>query len=217
MNIKTIVFDFDGVIADSKAVKRDAWRKVFSDRSPEDSELLGREVDARKGDRYDILRRTLTQLGIHGEELDRQVNRYADRYNELVQSGIKERGLFPGVPEMLGRLSEQYPLYVNTATPDDAIRATLVMFGLGGYFCGVFGSVSGSKSDNLRRIARQLNLRPSQVLMVGDEERDRDAALEVGAQFLGIADSINRWSQDGFPHPLLNSSAQLADFLERTA
>ncbi len=212
--IKAIVFDFDGVIADSKSVKRDAWRSVFSDRDERDRELLEREVSSRRGNRYDILQRTFSALGVVEEELDRLVRWYADRYNELVQAGIRDRGLSPGVVPMLERLRARYPLYISTATPEIGIHETVETFALRGYFRNIFGSTSGSKEDHLRRVVRELGVQPAEVVMVGDEEGDRAAAEETGVRFVGIADSVNRWSSDRFPHPLLASAAALEGILE---
>ena len=216
MKIKAIVFDFDGVITDSKSLKRDAWRAVFSDRNSNDNELLQKEVGIGKGNRYEILRRTLlSSIGVPETELDRLVNYYADRYNELVQTGIKTKGLFLGVVQMFGRLSKKYPLYINTATPDIAIQITLEEFGLKNFFHGVFGSLSGSKEENLRQVITELNVKPFDILMVGDEAKDKEAAEKVGTRFIGIADSINKWTPRNFPHPLLKETALLEGFLER--
>lgn len=215
--IRAIVFDFDGTLADSKSVKRDAWRSVFSDRSGADDAVLQHQVDIGIGDRYDILRRTLTLRGVQGMALKKLVDHYADCYGGLVQVGIRKRGLFPGVVQVLDRLHKTYPLYINTTTPDASMRQTLTAFRLTRYFHRrVLGSTSGLKEDNLQRVIHELKLEPSEALMVGDEEGDLAATEAVGARFVGIADHVNRWSVDHFPHPLLKSVTLLESILKHT-
>ena len=59
-----VVFDFDGVLVDSNAVKRQAYFDIFSSLGPRVvpavTEVLDGDVD---GDRFQQIRRILTRLG----------------------------------------------------------------------------------------------------------------------------------------------------------
>lgn len=212
VEIKVLVFDVDGVILDSKSVKRESWRSVFADRSREDDELLQAKVDAKVGDRFVIILQTLWELG-ESADLDKKVARYADRYNELVQAGIREHGVFPGVPKMLARLAHRYPLYANSFTPDKAIRATLESFDLAKHFRGIYGS-SRSKILNLKDIGFRESVLPRHLLMIGDESGDDEAAGEVGCRFLGIADKVNGWRAGALlPFPVVAATVELEALL----
>ncbi len=212
IQIKVLVFDVDGVLLDSKGVKRESWRGVFADRSREDDKLLQAKVDARVGDRYAIIRQTLWELG-ESADLDKKIARYAARYDELVREGIRERGVFPGVLEMLARLIRRYPLYVNSFTPDKALRATLELFDLAKHFRGIYGS-SRSKVLNLKDIGVREGMWSGHLLMIGDEPGDDEAASAVGCRFLGIADKVNGWRAGAIlPFPVVAATVELEALL----
>ena len=47
----------------------------------------------------------------------------------------------------------------------------------------------GTKVENLWLAARSFNLRPEELVHVGDGDNDRKAAREFGCPFIGVADS----------------------------
>lgn len=212
-DVRVWVFDIDGVVLDSKSVKRDAWRGVFSDRSREDDEVLQKMVDAKVGDRYEILRRALLETDATGAEIPGMVQVYAGRYDDLVKEGIRERGMFLHVPEVLAMLSGYAAVYANSQTPDASLIATLEAFGIIGSFKAVLGS-SASKVENLRTIIAHEEVVPIEVVMVGDEDKDLGAAREVGCRFIGIADEINGWSAGHEEFPVLASLRDILGILE---
>ncbi len=198
--LTTIVFDVDGVILDSKLVKRDAWHAVFHDRAPEDDALLQDKVDAKVGDRYGILRKTGTAIGIAEADLAGFVDAHARRYDEAVRAGIRKRGTFPGVPEALALLAKGFRLHTNSGTPSEPLRRTLEEFGIAKYFQSIRGSEC-TKVQNLLDIALIDQVPPPNLIMIGDEEGDRRAAEVVLCRFVGIADAVNGWKPDASAHP----------------
>ncbi|MFY9463342.1 MAG: hypothetical protein WAP52_04120, partial [Candidatus Sungiibacteriota bacterium] len=77
--IKTVVFDFDGVIVDSNALKDAAFFALFTDH-PQVSEELVRDVHARNdGTRFDILRDIFVRAGTAQGEIEPLVQEYALR------------------------------------------------------------------------------------------------------------------------------------------
>lgn len=204
--IKAIVFDFDGVIVDSNRFKRDAWFEVFPPEEGVSAELIKRVWARIKQTRYDIIRAIFTELGRPTEEVERAVIHYAEVYNRVVQSGLAHIGFMPGTAEALEGLARTHRLYVNSATPEDALKQTCRNLGIDKYFEDIYG-VPGTKEENLRKVMAREVITGEEVLMVGDGESDRDAAVSCQCFFAGIPNEWNEWK--GTPFPLIESIAEV--------
>jgi phosphoglycolate phosphatase-like HAD superfamily hydrolase len=212
-NIKILVFDFDGTLADSNAVKRNAWRKVFDDRPKEQDLELQKNVDAEIGDRYKILSATFSAVGETSENISGLVKKYADKFNSLVQTGIAGAGLFPGVLEMLADLKKTHKLYLNSATPIVALKTAAQNLKINNYFEGLFGS-EFSKVENLRQIADLEKCEPWQMIMIGDGRDDLAGAREFGCDFIGIANESNNWDKEDIGYPVVKNINVIARSLQ---
>ena len=197
--IKIIVFDFDGVLVDSNRLKQEAWFKVFK---PEEAsrELIRNVLTEIKETRYDILREIFRRLGTSAEEIEPLVLSHAQKYNELVQSGISSLGLNLGVKEVLSELKHRFRLYLNSATPEKALLETAGRLSIGDFFEEIYGqSEPESKVKNLKKIIEKENFLLQEVLAVGDGEDDLAAAKTVGCRFIGLANDWNGWKDKEFP------------------
>ena len=101
-------------------------------------------------------------------------------------TGLLENFVYPGIPEMLGRLKPDFRLFVATSKPTVYARQVLEHFNLSDYF----EDVQGCELDGRHSLKRELialilereNLPPAQALMIGDREHDI-----IGAKANGMA------------------------------
>jgi len=196
--IKVIVFDFDGVIVDSNALKENAWSSVFIDRDDRAKKIIENIASSRRGDRFYIIERALIELGEPKEKIPSLVDYYANRYNDLVFENIINHGIFQGVPESLNNFSKRYSLYINSATPEQPLKEIVERLELSNYFKGIHGSPA-SKLDNLKRVKELEGIDKGSILMVGDSDVDFFAAKSAGVKFIGVRNSFNKWSNCEFP------------------
>ncbi len=195
--IKTIAFDFDGVIVDSNRMKYDVWFTLFPESEGLSRELIRDVLSRITQTRFDILRGFFTQAGRSPEEVEAKVEEYGAHYNTAVQKGILN-SLVPGAKETLALLGENRKLYVNSATPEDALRETVASMGIGSYFSYTYGRPA-TKEENLEKIMVRENASASELLMIGDGEGDWEAARFMGCPFIGIANDWNGWEKREFP------------------
>lgn len=210
--IKVVVFDFDGVLADSNRLKHDAYFAVL----PESDHSLVNAVFADKDvvqSRAAVFRAVFAKKGLLAEKLDFEVSRFSGFYNNVVQDGIEKMGLVPGAEDALRKLSDKYALYINSGTPEDALLETVVRLGIGHFFKGVFGrkNLDSKKSEVLKEIMEKEKVLPEEVLMVGDADSDFDAATEACCRFSGVANDFNSWQKKEFP--LIQNISEIVKFL----
>ncbi|MCC7522743.1 HAD family hydrolase [Candidatus Uhrbacteria bacterium] len=191
--MRVLVFDFDGVIADSNHVKQNSWFKIFEKDPLKVQEALKASLAVmREAPRRQILADIARRLELNARATEEFVNAYADAYQKAVEQGVVA-GYYPQTDAALQDLRKSLALYVSSATPQDGMDKTIDALGIRGYFAAVFGSPP-DKTTTLRKIIADARLVPADVVCIGDGESDRKAAADVGCRFLGIANEFNRWS-----------------------
>ena len=168
---KTIIFDFDGVIADSAPFycgrykdMAEKFNKHFPVKNMEDFKNW---YDSAWENNY-------TNLGFTEEELRQAmqgVRKPAD-YSEIP--------IFKGAHEILKKLAEKYTLTIASCTTSDKIKAKLEQENLQGLFTFISGGENhGSyKQEIIAIVVRELNLQPENTIMVGDTEMDHICGIK---------------------------------------
>jgi phosphoglycolate phosphatase-like HAD superfamily hydrolase len=199
-NMKLIILDFDGVIIDSEKLKRDAWITLlevtddpvgFSWGSHDPRVLIQNAYEtwidgAQRGSRYEIIDHMMYEAGY--PKSDSSVSWYAKKYNDIVQRGITETGVSFHTRKTLKSLSQHYPLYLNSATPEKNLKESLDVLTIAEYFKEALGKTTlkreNSKVENIQHAAQSEHATMDETLFVGDSESDFDAARECGCQFI---------------------------------
>lgn len=216
---QVIVFDFDNCIAldphtgeGSEEVKDRAWYDVFPEHDPvilaEVLENAQRAFAGGKGDRKDIAGMILDRFGFAGCVSEEAIRR-CSRFEDIVQEGIKRIIIPPEVHRAILRITQRIPLYLNTATPVEAMQKTLRALRLD-LFKGVYGRPY-TKVENLRLIANAEHASFREMIFVGDSKGDYDAARKVGCWFIGVRTKRNSAWRKSQPFPTIGSLAELAN------
>jgi len=189
--VACIVFDFDGVLVDSNAVKRKAYYEALADipgSSEVIAELLGGPT-VEPVDRYHTMGRIVSLLRaralLPGEDWPKIIAERTDRYTRICARDLPRCDEVPGASQVLAILSQTHPLYVNSATPEPILRTAVAKRGWAAYFREVLGSPA-TKTANLRRAALAEGIEPRRILFVGDSEVDRRAAEQCRCAFVGL-------------------------------
>lgn len=181
--ICVVVLDFDGVIAESLAVKTEAFRRLFSfapDHLPEIIDYHRANGGMSRFDKFRYIYRTILKEPLSQERFDELLNTYAD----LVVDGVIASPLVEGARAFLERYSARMPLYISSGTPEPEIHHILRQRGLERYFKGVYGAPR-TKSEALRDVLERERADPSVTIFVGDAVNDWKAAMDTGIRFIG--------------------------------
>jgi len=183
--ISTLFFDLDGTLTDpSEGITRCLQYGL---------EQLGRPFPPQAELVQYIgppLRWTYPQLlGSEDAELvDEAIRHYRQRFANI---GLFENKVYAGIPELLNVLSDGgFKLYVVTSKPTVYAERIIEHFGLDRYFIGTFGPELNGRFDNKAELIAHIlagrNLRPQQVVMIGDRASDITAGKANGTRTLGV-------------------------------
>lgn len=180
--MRTLLFDFDGTIADSFTVVVDIFY-----------ELTGH---TRITDPAEILRLRKQPMMRVAKELHIspiQIPRLLIKGRKMMHEKLAEVPAFSGMAEALQTLQGQgYNLYVMSSNSTQNVQAFLKATKLDTYFDEVYGNIGLlNKAAAIRKVMRQNGLQPHECVYIGDESRDIDGAKKAGVGMVSVAWGYN--------------------------
>ncbi len=214
---KVALFDLDGTLTDSREGICKSVQYAFI--------KLGRTAPTLKELECFIgppLKTSFREFyGIVGEEADRAVAFYRERYSDV---GKYENVPYVGIADLLKSLREAgYILSVASSKPELYVEDILKHFDLYQYFHYVVGSdmegKRGEKEDVIEEAFRRMGLseeqRKAQAVMVGDRHFDINGAKFFGIESVGVTYGFakdNELAEAGATY-IVDTVAQLQELL----
>ena len=182
-SFKVIVLDFDGVIVESNDIKRRAFSHIFSEFPSHHREIMAYHHAHNAVNRHDKFRHIMEHI-LKQEFDSARANDWATRFSAMTRDGIIACPYVDGALEFLGFFSKKCPLYMASATPLDELTVILKSRGLHRYFKGIYGAPTPKKAI-FERIMRAEDVRPADILYIGDSKEDYEVAKGIGCVFIG--------------------------------
>ncbi len=195
MTYRLVIFDFDGTLADSGDWFISVMNPVaerFSVR-----QVTEAEVEALRGRSS---REVVAHMGVPAWKMPF----IARHLHDLMAQNISRITLFPGVEAMLRGLKDKGVQVALVSSNSEAnVRAVLGPeradlvdhYGCG---AGIFG-----KASRFRQVIRRAGVDPAQVISIGDETRDIEAAVKAGVASGAVAWGYARPELLAEHHPTL--------------
>ena len=180
--IRALIFDFDGVILDSNALKTDAFRDIFG-RYPKHADAMMAYHHAHVSQsRYEKFTHLVEhRLGRRGDR--RLVNQLADQFADLLRDRMDRCPLVPGARQLLDDVSTRVPLFLASVTPEAELLRLLDAHALRQYFRDVYGCPPWTKPDAVQDIVSRLGGARG-IALIGDSAGDQRAAAANGVEFI---------------------------------
>ena len=208
MPYRTVIFDFDGTLADTL----EESRRIYNLLAPE---YRLREVHAEE---LPVLRNfSLLELLDHLDIPKRKVPSLLSRGTSLMRGNIAKLQLIPGIGEILPTLRQRVEgIGILTSNATANVDLFLKAHGLRQHFDFISStSKLTGKSKHLRAICKTFSARPESMLYVGDEIRDVKAAKKADVPMAAVTWGFN--SADSLrilaPEHLLHTPAELLDLV----
>ena len=196
--MRIVLFDIDGTILTTGNGGREAFARALSEAAgrpivPDGYAFVGR-TDPQ------IARDILAGHGVEGDELENAIPttiRLYLRYFEQVMPRLRTARLLPGVQDLLEALAACSGVHVALLTGNvlQGARLKLDLFGLTHFFNFALSCFGSDDADRYRlpplaieraRNALEIDVRPADLVLVGDSEHDVLCARAVGARSVAV-------------------------------
>jgi len=179
MTLRTLIFDFDGTLANSL----DATLRIANELAPEFGYRAAEphEIEALRGASY---RSIAAQLGIAWHKIPL----IATRIRRELANQVSDMTTFEGLPDVLEELRRR-GLQLGVLTSNDVrnVERFFSARGLTGFEFITSSSSVWGKERRLKALLRARKLGAHEVAYVGDEVRDIEATKPLGVSMIAVS------------------------------
>jgi phosphoglycolate phosphatase len=179
--IKTIIFDFDGTIADTFPI---AIAAVNSLSGIYGYKPLKNNDSLRSKTMSDIIKQDLGLSMLKLPSFGRQMR-------QIVKGKVGSARIFPGMKSTISRLSKDYRVIILTTNSQELVKAVLDINEINCIDEVISESSIFGKGAVISRIIRRDGLSKDQALYIGDEIRDIDACKDAGIRIISVGWGYN--------------------------
>ncbi|MEW6679509.1 MAG: HAD-IA family hydrolase [bacterium] len=183
MVIKAIIFDFDGIIVESMDIKARAFAFLFKDYPKHIDEIVKFHMFHGGMSRFEKFEWIYQNL-LHKPLSEREKVELGRQFTDYVYQEVVKCPFVKGAKEFLDKYIGKYLFFIVSGTPVDEIKSIVKERGLSKYFKEVFGSTL-KKNEQNAAILSKYQLRPEEVLFVGDSIDDWEGVKDLGIKFIG--------------------------------
>ncbi|MFX1519757.1 MAG: HAD family hydrolase [Promethearchaeota archaeon] len=205
-----IIFDFDGVLVDTKqsilyTFQKSLERQGYTYSIEEIEQIIGQRPE-----------KVISDLIPQDDNIRREkIERANEEYDKILcsEEGLNKVKLLPSAIETVRTLSEKrFKLAIVTNQYRQIIKATLKHFSLGGYWDKIIAADDGFKSkvDAALFIINLYKITPQKTAYIGDMVKDIEVAKKVGCKMIAIPGWHSRAKlKKANPDYLINSLEEL--------
>ncbi|MFD2514256.1 HAD family hydrolase [Pontibacter locisalis] len=183
--IKNILWDFDGVIMDSMAVRDKGFEIVLKEYTAKEVEKLMDFHRANGGlSRYVKFRYFFEEIKKESIS-EEEVNAYAEKFSEIMlQNLVNPSLLIKDSINFIKASFAQYKMHVVSGSDQKELRLICKNIDIDKYFLSIHGSPT-PKKQLVRNLLKEYSYKASETILIGDSINDYEAAVENGIRFFG--------------------------------
>ena len=174
---RVLLFDFDGVVADSFEIFYTEFARAMVELGYE--RLSSREAVLK------LFESNLLAGLIRAGFPFYRLRQFGRQFSPRIAESVQDVQPFDGMPELLTRLAQRFPVYIVTSNTTDTVLSLLGRYGV----TGVRDVLGADKEASKVRKIRQIHARypEHQACYIGDTKGDMLEAHEAGAIPVAVA------------------------------
>lgn len=195
--LKGIIFDFDGVIAESVQVKTDAFSSIYK---PYGKDVVDKVVNHHlenggisRFEKIKFYHENFLKTSITFNE----ISKLADNFSKIVVKKVVASSYVPGVLEYIKNSYKKYTLFISTGTPTKEIKKILELRKINNYFTNVYGSPE-TKNTHIKKLQLKYKLNSNELIFYGDSSSDLNAAKKANINFILVKNIHNNRLSSSF-------------------
>lgn len=183
--IKNIIFDFDGVILDSVAIKTEGYKLLFKNF---DKKVIEKILMYHKNNggisRYEKIKYFFNEL-LKQTISEKNVQSYANKYSVITKEKLSNpHYLIKDTVDFINMNHQKYNMHIASGADEDDLRYICNTLELTQFFKSINGSPI-KKNQIIYNILNQNNYLKKETILVGDSINDFDAAKANDIGFYG--------------------------------
>lgn len=183
--IKVIIFDFDGVIADSVDVKTKAFAELYRQYGSEiEQKVINHHLKhggVSRFEKFRIYHETFLNQRISNED----ISLLAEKFSDLVISQVVNASYIKGAFEFINENFQRYDFFISSGTPEAEMKKITGLKKISKFFVEIYGSPD-KKEKHVERILKTGKYKKNETIFVGDASSDRNAAKFHEIPFVGV-------------------------------
>ena len=183
--IKNILWDFDGVILDSLAVRDYGFREIFKNFEKEDVEKLIAYHQQNGGlSRFHKIKYFFEEI-IHQPIDDNGIECCAREFSEIMRRELSNpQYLIQETMTFISSHYQQIRFFIASGSENNELNFLCHKLGIAQYFSAIYGSPT-PKVDLVAKILFSHDCDPRECILIGDSINDYDAAKTHEVAFYG--------------------------------
>ncbi len=202
--MKYLVFDFDGTIADTLPVVEELGREILKKYT---AETIDTELARKIG-----LKRVIMKVKIPKWAVPKAFLELKQKLNQRIGTDVR---LFPGMHEVLKELASGYTLGIVSSNSGENVKLFLANNKITELFRFIHcdSSIFG-KHIVLKHLCKEYKMDPADMVYIGDEDRDIQAAKKLKIPVIAVAWGYNapELLTKEQPDYLIDSPDQILDY-----
>ena len=183
--LKTIFWDFDGVIFNGMKIKADGFKELFSGSSKEQIEkFLEFHYNGGGVPRFDKIRYFYNNI-LNREISHDMVNHLAKRFSDIIKKNLFKRdNLILDSVTFIEKNYKRFYFHIVSGAEHNELNAICKEFNLDKFFITINGSPT-RKDILIKTILEQYNYKKDESILIGDSITDYYASAKNGIEFYG--------------------------------
>ena len=195
MNVKYkhIIFDFDGVLADTNPIRLEGFRLLMEGYPQLQVDEFVKFCRSNSGmSRFEKIKYFFKEIQ-NEEILKEDLNIWASRYSGIVKDKIVKAPPLQGSLEFLRSNFKIYDFAIVSGSEQQELRDVCRQRKISHFFIEILGSPI-TKAENVAMLLAKMRWERKKCVFIGDSITDFDAALANGIDFIGRDSSMANWS-----------------------
>lgn len=185
MNIRTIFWDFDGVILDSMNVRDWGFREIFKSF---DTELVEQLIEYHRINgglsRYVKIRHFYENI-LNKSITEKQVLEYANQFSVLMKQELTNKdNLIMDSVKFIQNNFNKYRFHIVSGSDQTELRFLCAELGVAEFFLSIHGSPT-PKTQLVKNLLDEHGYDKVSAILIGDSLNDYDAAVKNNIGFYG--------------------------------
>ena len=209
-NMKLVIFDFDGTIADTSEGILDSHRFALK--------VMGKQIlcedELRGVIGGNLLKTYIEKFGFIESDAREAVRIYRERYAEV---GIHKAVLYPGFTDMIKKLKTRgYKVGVATLKAENFANIMLDEMKIASYFdavCGMDEHDYLKKAELIKKCCSLCEVDERSAILIGDSNNDSKGAEEAGVKFIGVTYGFGFTPNENYKFDTANNVDEILKYL----